>query len=204
MVLHSGVPYRLRPHLWFGTHVNSAIPEPLLAGVAVDVLHEFPAGEPLLVQIRVEDDWTFTVEDNGRGLDFQPLDTKGPRSPVQQMLVSTAVGGWRFGMIGVATAWSESLVADTWWQGTHSRQRASWDGLDGPVERMGTTDRRGTALRFELLHDLPEVSTFAIPRDWLGRLEKSMSSYQRLRIVPGTVLTATDGRTGETLRLASW
>ncbi|MCP2342280.1 hypothetical protein [Actinomadura rupiterrae] len=154
---------RGRPLLYFGV----ALDDPGLAGVALalavqDALTEVGARR---VRVVVEGALRFSVEDDGGGIPVEPGYRDGP--PLLTMLLTTTLCGrpsvHRTGMAPVAALCTE-VVAETWWDGRHYRQRVDGTGEAGALEVLEASTRQGTRVSYRLNDGLLRPGA-EIPRD---------------------------------------
>jgi DNA gyrase subunit B len=153
VVLTGLLAVRRRPHMYFGVGRD----DPGLAGrvlwtAVLDARNEEAYGDdPLRIEVTVESDLVFSIEDNGPGIS---VERKGPDPEpwVAKVLTMIMVGRppGRGGLLSGVTAISSAVVADVWCDGRHWRQWADWEHPPPPLQDLGPTDRHGTRLRFHL------------------------------------------------------
>jgi DNA gyrase subunit B len=144
---------RKRPHMYFGVGRD----HPDLAGrllwtaVRDASAEDAPVDAGLRVEVTVESDLVFIVEDNGPGISVERrVHDDGPWVAVALTKLLVGTGSRRGGLLSWVTAISSAVVADLWRDGKHWRQWADWEHQPPSLQDLGPTDRQGTRLRFHL------------------------------------------------------
>jgi len=124
------------------TRDDPRLPATVLRWVVESVLHSAEREGVRRVTVVVDSAYSFSVEDDGRGMDKD--------------LVSVLTAGFcghPRGVLDVVTAICDEARADVWRDDRHWRQTVGWDPPWPAIEDRGTTTRHGTRLWFHLNPD---------------------------------------------------
>ena len=164
-VLEGLEPVRRRPGMYIGGTDASAMHH-LVAELLDNAMDEVVAGHATRIEISVEKDNWVTVIDNGRGIPVDPHPKFKNKSALEVILTTLHSGG-KFddkvyqtsgGLHGVGSsvvnALSDKLEVEVYrdkkvWKQDYCRGKPK-----GPLKNSGTTNKRGTSIRF---HPDPEI-----------------------------------------------
>ena len=164
-VLEGLEPVRRRPGMYIGG-TDAAAMNHLVAELLDNAMDEVVAGHATRIEISVEKDNWVTVVDNGRGIPVDPHPKFKNKSALEVILTTLHSGG-KFddkvyqtsgGLHGVGSsvvnALSDKLEVEVYrdkkvWKQDYSRGKPK-----GPLKNAGTTNKRGTSIRF---HPDPEI-----------------------------------------------
>ena len=157
---------RKRPDMYIGgTDIKGL--EHLVTEVIDNSIDEAMAGYCNAISLRIHDDGSISVEDNGRGIPVGAHETGGDALDVVMTTLhaggkfdhkSYKVSGGLHGVgVSVVNALSEWLTVDVYRNGEHYTQRYELKGEGegqapepvGPVKLAGDTDKGGTRIRFK-------------------------------------------------------
>ncbi|MHA6333582.1 DNA topoisomerase IV subunit B [Qipengyuania sp. CAU 1752] len=159
-VLEGLEPVRRRPGMYIGGTDERALHH-LVAEVLDNSMDEAVAGHASRIEIRVEENNTVSIADNGRGI---PVDEhpKFPGKSTLEVILSTLHSGGKFsgkayatsgGLHGVGVSVVNALSSHTRVEVARDRelyaQEFSRGQAVGPIEKLGPTpNRRGTTVTF--------------------------------------------------------
>lgn len=159
-VLEGLEPVRRRPGMYIGGTDERALHH-LVAEVLDNAMDEAVAGHASRIEIRVEENNTVSIADNGRGI---PVDEhpKFPGKSTLEVILSTLHSGGKFsgkayatsgGLHGVGVSVVNALSSHTRVEVARDRelyaQEFSRGQALGPIEKLGPTpNRRGTTVTF--------------------------------------------------------
>ena len=168
---------RLRPAMYIGDTGERGLHQ-LVEEVVANSVDEAMVGECDEIHVRLHSDGSISVTDNGRGI---PVEMHAEENrPALEVVMTTLNAGGKFdhnsykvsaGLHGVGVscvnALSEWLEAEVWRDGHVYFQRYVRGEPKTPVENRGTTDRRGTRIRFKPDGDIFEGT--GLKRDVIAR-----------------------------------
>jgi len=165
-VLEGLEPVRKRPGMYIGGTDERALHH-LFAEVLDNSMDEAVAGHAKLIEVTLHADGSLTVRDDGRGIPVDPH-PKYPGKSALEVIMTVLHSGGKFkegayqtsgGLHGVGAsvvnALSERLDVRVWSNGFEWRQGFSRGKPVGPLEQVGPSRKRGTAITF-----LPDVQIF--------------------------------------------
>ncbi|HUO22517.1 MAG TPA: DNA topoisomerase IV subunit B [Caulobacteraceae bacterium] len=165
-VLEGLEPVRKRPGMYIGGTDERALHH-LFAEVLDNSMDEAVAGHAKLIEVRLDADGALTVKDDGRGIPIDPH-SKYPGKSALEVILTVLHSGGKFkegayqtsgGLHGVGAsvvnALSERLDARVWLNGFEWKQSFSRGKPLGPLEQVGPSRKRGTAITF-----LPDPTIF--------------------------------------------
>ncbi|MCY4178794.1 MAG: DNA topoisomerase IV subunit B [Litoreibacter sp.] len=182
-VLEGLEPVRKRPGMYIGGTDERALHH-MVAEVLDNSMDEAVAGFANRIEVELNDDYSITIKDNGRGIPIDPH-PKFPDKSALEVILCTLHAGGKFsgkayqtsgGLHGVGAsvvnALSDSMVVQVARDKTIFEQRFSRGLPLGPVEKVGTApNRRGTTVTFHADEDI-----FGKHRFKPARLFKSIRS----------------------------
>ena len=149
---------RKRPSMYIGD-VGSRGLHHLVYEVVDNSIDEAMAGYCSLISLEINDDYSLTVEDNGRGIPVGMHKKEGV-SALEVVMTKIGAGG-KFdkdsykvsgGLHGVGVscvnALSELLIAKVYRDGKEYEQSYSKGKANSPVKEIGKSDKRGTLVTF--------------------------------------------------------
>ncbi|MDB5439732.1 MAG: parE [Caulobacteraceae bacterium] len=158
-VLEGLEPVRKRPGMYIGGTDERALHH-LFAEVLDNSMDEAVAGHAKLIEVSLAADGTLTVKDDGRGM---PVD-RHPKYPSQsalEVIMTVLHSGGKFsgkayetsgGLHGVGVsvvnALSEHVEVTVWRDGFEHRQAFTRGKPVAPLEKLGASRKRGTAVSF--------------------------------------------------------
>ncbi len=159
-VLEGLEPVRKRPGMYIGGTDERALHH-MVAEVLDNSMDEAVAGYANRIEVALNDDYSITISDNGRGIPIDPH-PKFPDKSALEVILCTLHAGGKFsgkayqtsgGLHGVGAsvvnALSDSMVVQVARDKTVYEQRFSRGEPLGPVEKVGSTqNRRGTTVTF--------------------------------------------------------
>lgn len=192
---------RKRPKMYFGAEPSQPeFTQSVMIRAIDDALLEKPVDIPLQVKVTIEDDYCFTVEDNGPGL---PTELHAHDPIITTMLTILPCGpgptarGWG---LGIVTAVCSEVIADVWYQGHHYHQVIKESCAASPLGKLTASSQHGTRLQFYL--DKNYLGPTKLPRDIVERLGELHKQDYFCHELAHIVIT--DQRTGGQLSLAPW
>jgi topoisomerase-4 subunit B len=165
-VLEGLEPVRKRPGMYIGGTDERALHH-LFAEVLDNSMDEAVAGHAKLIEVTLHADGSLTVRDDGRGIPIDPH-PKYPGKSALEVIMTVLHSGGKFkegayqtsgGLHGVGAsvvnALSERLDVQVWLGGFEWKQSFSRGKPLGPLEKLGPSRKRGTAITF-----LPDEQIF--------------------------------------------
>jgi topoisomerase-4 subunit B len=165
-VLEGLEPVRKRPGMYIGGTDERALHH-LFAEVLDNSMDEAVAGHAKLIEVTLHADGSLTVRDDGRGIPVDPH-PKYPGKSALEVILTVLHSGGKFkegayqtsgGLHGVGAsvvnALSERLDVRVWLNGFEWKQGFSRGKPLGPLEKLGPSRKRGTAITF-----LPDETIF--------------------------------------------
>jgi topoisomerase-4 subunit B len=165
-VLEGLEPVRKRPGMYIGGTDERALHH-LFAEVLDNSMDEAVAGHAKLIEVSLSADGALTVRDDGRGIPVDPH-PKYPGKSALEVIMTVLHSGGKFkegayqtsgGLHGVGAsvvnALSERLDVRVWSNGFEWKQSFSRGKPLGPLEKIGPSRKRGTAITF-----LPDETIF--------------------------------------------
>ncbi|MCJ7692475.1 MAG: ATP-binding protein, partial [Sedimentisphaerales bacterium] len=150
---------RKRPDMYIGDRGSGGLHH-LVYEVVDNSIDEALAGYCDNVTVHIQADGSCMVEDNGRGIPVE--EHKGAKKSALEVVLTTLHAGGKFdndsykvagGLHGVGVsvvnALSEWLEADVYRNGQHYHLECVRGAAKKPVEKIGTTDKRGTRISFK-------------------------------------------------------
>ena len=158
-VLEGLEPVRKRPGMYIGGTDERSLHH-LFAEILDNSMDEAVAGHAKVIEVTLDADGGLTVRDDGRGMPVDPH-PKYPGKSALEVILTVLHAGGKFsgkayetsgGLHGVGAsvvnALSETLDVTVWRDGFEWRQVFSRGKPLGPIERLGASRKRGTAVRF--------------------------------------------------------
>jgi DNA gyrase subunit B len=169
---------RKRPAMYIGSTGPQGLHH-LVYEVVDNSIDEALAGHCNKIVVSINQDGSCSVEDNGRGI---PTDIHPKHQvPALELVLTTLHAGGKFnkdsykvsgGLHGVGVscvnALSEWLEVTIWRNGRHFTQRYVRGSKNTPLKEVGTTEKRGTVIRFFPDADIFE-ETIDFSKDVLSR-----------------------------------
>jgi topoisomerase-4 subunit B len=165
-VLEGLEPVRKRPGMYIGGTDERALHH-LFAEVLDNAMDEAVARHAKLIEVELDADGFLTVKDDGRGIPVDPH-PRHPGKSALEVIMTVLHSGGKFsgkayetsgGLHGVGAsvvnALSERLEVTVWKDGFEHRQAFARGKTLGPLERVGPSRKKGTAIRF-----LPDEEIF--------------------------------------------
>ncbi len=165
-VLEGLEPVRKRPGMYIGGTDERALHH-LFAEVLDNAMDEAVAGHAKLIEVKLDAEGTLTVIDDGRGIPVDPH-PKHPKLSALEVIMTMLHSGGKFsgkayetsgGLHGVGVsvvnALSEEMTATVWRDGFEHRQSFARGKPVGPLEKVGPSRKKGTAIKF-----LPDPEIF--------------------------------------------
>ena len=165
-VLEGLEPVRKRPGMYIGGTDERALHH-LFAEVLDNAMDEAVAGHAKLIEVKLDADGALTVIDDGRGIPVDPH-PKHPKLSALEVIMTMLHSGGKFsgkayetsgGLHGVGVsvvnALSEEMTATVWRDGFEHRQSFARGKPVGPLEKLGPSRKKGTAIKF-----LPDPEIF--------------------------------------------
>ena len=165
-VLEGLEPVRKRPGMYIGGTDERALHH-LFAEVLDNSMDEAVAGHAKLIQVTLDAEGALTVSDDGRGIPVDPH-PKHPKLSALEVIMTMLHSGGKFsgkayetsgGLHGVGVsvvnALSEEMTATVWRDGFEHRQSFARGKPTGPLEKVGPSRKKGTAIKF-----LPDPEIF--------------------------------------------
>ena len=158
-VLEGLEPVRKRPGMYIGGTDERALHH-LFAEVLDNSMDEAVAGHAKLIEVALNADGSITVRDDGRGIPVDPY-PKDPSKSALEVIMTVLHSGGKFsgksyetsgGLHGVGVsvvnALSERVEVRVWRDGFEWLQIFSRGKPVGPLEQIGPSKKRGTAITF--------------------------------------------------------
>ncbi|MDB6181382.1 DNA topoisomerase IV subunit B [Paracoccus fistulariae] len=159
-VLEGLEPVRKRPGMYIGGTDERALHH-LVAEILDNSMDEAVAGHASRIEVELQDDYSVTIRDNGRGIPIDPH-PKFPGKSALEVILCTLHAGGKFsgdayqtsgGLHGVGAsvvnALSDRMVVQVARNKELFEQRFSRGIPQGPVEKIGAApNRRGTTVTF--------------------------------------------------------
>jgi topoisomerase-4 subunit B len=165
-VLEGLEPVRKRPGMYIGGTDERALHH-LFAEVLDNAMDEAVAGHAKIIEVKLDADGALTVFDDGRGIPVDPH-PKHPKLSALEVIMTMLHSGGKFsgkayetsgGLHGVGVsvvnALSEEMTATVWRDGFEHRQSFARGKPTGPLEKVGPSRKKGTAIKF-----LPDPEIF--------------------------------------------
>ncbi|MBN9319461.1 MAG: DNA topoisomerase IV subunit B [Caulobacterales bacterium] len=158
-VLEGLEPVRKRPGMYIGGTDERALHH-LFAEILDNAMDEAVAGHAKRIEVSLDAEGAITVYDNGRGIPVDPH-PKHPGKSALEVIMTVLHSGGKFsgkayetsgGLHGVGSsvvnALSERLEVTVWRDGFEHRQVFSRGKPLGPIEKLGPSRKKGTAITF--------------------------------------------------------
>jgi topoisomerase-4 subunit B len=158
-VLEGLEPVRKRPGMYIGGTDERALHH-LFAEVLDNAMDEAVAGHAKVITVSLDADGMLTVVDDGRGIPVDPH-PKHPGKSALEVIMTVLHSGGKFsgkayetsgGLHGVGVsvvnALSERVEVTAWKDGFEWRQAFSRGKPLGPIQQIGPTRKKGTAIAF--------------------------------------------------------
>jgi topoisomerase-4 subunit B len=158
-VLEGLEPVRKRPGMYIGGTDERALHH-LFAEVLDNAMDEAVAGHAKAITVSLDADGALTVIDDGRGIPVDPH-PKHPGKSALEVIMTVLHSGGKFsgkayetsgGLHGVGVsvvnALSERVEVTAWKDGFEWRQAFTRGKPIGPIEQLGPTRKKGTAISF--------------------------------------------------------
>jgi DNA gyrase subunit B len=157
-VLEGLEPVRKRPGMYIGSTGIDGLHH-MIKEVADNGIDEAIAGHATQVSVTILEDGGIRVEDDGRGI---PVD-KHPKTGVSTLETVLTIlhaggkfdgGGYKVSSglhgvgVSVVNALSRKLIAEVYHNGTHYMQEYACGAPQTKITKVGTTDKKGTAITF--------------------------------------------------------
>jgi len=158
-VLEGLEPVRKRPGMYIGGTDERALHH-LFAEVLDNSMDEAVARHAKIIEVTLDADGALTVRDDGRGIPVDPHPRYPGKSALEVVMTVLHSGGKFSGKayetsgglhgvgVSVVNALSARLDATVWLDGFEHRQSFSRGKSLGPIEKIGPSKKRGTAIRF--------------------------------------------------------
>src|SRR5215213_6786235 len=189
-VLEGVQAIRHRPGMYIGSTSTSGLVH-LLWEALDNAVDEAVAGAGNDIRITVDKDAIVTVEDEGRGMPFDPMTYAGKKLPAATVLMTVPHSGGKFaegayktagGLHGVGAtvinALSEWLELDIWRDGQHFAQRFERGKALPPKIESADGKKRGTQLRWRFDSQIFDHDAY-YPRETLERRLQAAAHLNR-------------------------
>jgi topoisomerase IV subunit B len=158
-VLEGLEPVRRRPGMYIGGTDDRAL-QHLVVEVLDNSMDEAVAGHASLIELKMNEDGSITISDNGRGI---PIDAhpKYPKKSALEVILTMLHSGGKFSNkayetsgglhgvgVSVVNALSDQLIVEVSRDKTLYRQTYSKGHPTSKLETVGATTKRGTSMTF--------------------------------------------------------
>ncbi len=191
---------RKRPAMYIGSTGEQGLHH-LVYEVVDNSVDEALAGFATRVDVTIHTDNSITVVDNGRGIPVEEMDVDGERKSAAEVVMTKLHAGGKFdsstykvsgGLHGVGVscvnALSETLDLEVWRDGFTWMQSFSRGVAQGPMQKGGKTNKRGTKVTFKPDAQIFDVTEYSF--DTLANRLRELSFLNK-----GLVITLADQRT---------
>jgi DNA gyrase subunit B len=181
---------RHRPAMYIGSTSTSGLVH-LLWEALDNAVDEAVAGYGAEIRVEVDKEGIVTVEDQGRGMPFDPMTYAGKKLPAATVLMTVPHSGGKFaegayktagGLHGVGAtiinAVSEWLELDIWRDGQHFSQRFDRGKPRPHVIEPASARKHGTRLRWRFDRDIFDHDAY-YPREWIERRLQAAAHLNR-------------------------
>jgi topoisomerase-4 subunit B len=158
-VLEGLEPVRRRPGMYIGGTDERALHH-LVVEVLDNAMDEAVAGHASAIELKMNEDGSVTVSDNGRGIPIDPH-PKYPKKSALEVILTMLHSGGKFSNkayetagglhgvgVSVVNALSEQLIVEVGREKTLYRQTYSKGEPTAKLKEAGTTTKRGTTITF--------------------------------------------------------
>ena len=190
---------RKRPAMYIGSTGEMGLHH-LVYEVVDNSVDEALAGFATKIEVTIHTDNSITVVDNGRGIPVGEMEVDGEQRGAAEIVMTKLHAGGKFdsstykvsgGLHGVGVscvnALSEALELEIWRDGHTWMQSFARGEILGPIEKRGTTKKRGTKVTFK-----PDTTIFTVTEynfDTLANRLRELSFLNR-----GLLITLADER----------
>lgn len=194
-VLEGLEPVRHRPGMYIGGVDESAMHH-LVSEVLDNAMDEAVAGYANRISIRMNQDGSITIDDNGRGI---PIDShpKFPSKSALEVILSTLHSGGKFSNkayktagglhgvgVSVVNALSEKLIVEVVKDKKLYRQEYSRGFPKTPLEMIGSSgNRRGTSITFLPDHEIFGSTLYLKPKRIYELAKSKAYLYRGIEII---------------------
>jgi DNA gyrase subunit B len=181
---------RHRPAMYIGSTSTSGLVH-LLWEALDNAVDEAVAGYGAEIRLEVDKEGIVTVEDQGRGMPFDPMTYAGKKLPAATVLMTVPHSGGKFaegayktagGLHGVGAtiinAVSEWLELDIWRDGQHFSQRFDRGKPRPHAIEPTSAKKHGTRLRWRFDRDIFDHDAY-YPREWIERRLQAAAHLNR-------------------------